>query len=142
MQTDSTIVEHVSSCNFSFAMKNNYQKHSQFCLLMYFIVISIVLFLFFCIYKMNIMFQFQKLEILWWIRCNYILAGNSLRNVFHSLKLIEIEVSHQTIYNWEEKYSSLMAKCLEKILHLKSQQHGEQARFISRLKAIQNIINL
>jgi transposase-like protein len=42
-------------------------------------------------------------------------SGESLRNTARSLKLIGVEVSHQTIYNWIEKYVSLMQKYLEKI---------------------------
>jgi putative transposase len=42
-------------------------------------------------------------------------SGESLRNVAHSLKLIGMDVSHQTIYNWIEKYTSLMDKYLDKI---------------------------
>ena len=37
-------------------------------------------------------------------------SGESLRNVAHSLKLIGMDVSHQTIYNWIEKYTGLMEK--------------------------------
>jgi len=42
-------------------------------------------------------------------------SGESLRNVAKSLKLIGVEVSHQTIYNWISKYTALMQKYLEKI---------------------------
>ena len=42
-------------------------------------------------------------------------SGESLRNVAHSLKLIGVEVSHQTIYNWIDKYTTLMEKYLDKI---------------------------
>ena len=42
-------------------------------------------------------------------------SGESLRNVSHSLKLIGVEVSHQTIYNWIDKYTALMNKYLDKI---------------------------
>ena len=42
--------------------------------------------------------------------------GESLRNVSRSLKLIGVEVSHQTIYNWIRKYTNLMQKYLEKIV--------------------------
>ena len=42
-------------------------------------------------------------------------SGESLRNVAHSLKLIGVEVSHQTIYNWIDKYTALMNKYLDKI---------------------------
>jgi putative transposase len=42
-------------------------------------------------------------------------SGESLRNVANSLKLIGMDVSHQTIYNWIDKYTSLMEKYLDKI---------------------------
>ncbi len=42
-------------------------------------------------------------------------SGESLRNIARSLKLLGMEVSHQTIYNWIDKYTSLMEKYLEKI---------------------------
>jgi putative transposase len=42
-------------------------------------------------------------------------SGESLRNTSRSLKLIGVEVSHQTIYNWIEKYTGLMETYLEKI---------------------------
>ena len=42
-------------------------------------------------------------------------SGESLRNVAKSLKLIVVEVSHQTIYNWIGKYTALMQKYLDKI---------------------------
>jgi putative transposase len=42
-------------------------------------------------------------------------SGESLRNVAHSLKLIGMDVSHQTIYNWIDKYTGLMEKYLDKI---------------------------
>ena len=44
-------------------------------------------------------------------------GGESLRNVANSLKLIGMEVSHQTIYNWINKYTSLMGKYLDKTTH-------------------------
>ena len=43
-------------------------------------------------------------------------SGESLRNVAKSLKLLGMEVSHQTVYNWIEKYTKLMNKYLEKIV--------------------------
>ncbi len=43
-------------------------------------------------------------------------SGESLRRTARSIKLLGIEVSHQTIYNWIEKYTSLMDKYLEKIV--------------------------
>ncbi len=42
-------------------------------------------------------------------------SGESLRNTAHSLKLLGVDDSHQTIYNWIEKYTKLMDKYLEKI---------------------------
>ncbi|MBA3750548.1 MAG: hypothetical protein H0X03_06600 [Nitrosopumilus sp.] len=38
-----------------------------------------------------------------------------MRSTARSLKLLLIEVSHQTIYNWIEKYAGLIEKHLEKI---------------------------
>jgi transposase-like protein len=42
-------------------------------------------------------------------------SGESLRNVARSLKLIGVEVSYQTVWNWIQKYTTLMEKYLEKI---------------------------
>ncbi|MGQ0792030.1 MAG: IS6 family transposase, partial [Nitrosopumilaceae archaeon] len=42
-------------------------------------------------------------------------TGESLRNVQKFLRLQGVEVSHQTIYNWINKYTNLMEKYLEKI---------------------------
>jgi len=42
-------------------------------------------------------------------------SGESLRNVAKSLKLIGIDVTHQTVYNWIEKYTGLMSAYLSKI---------------------------
>ncbi len=42
-------------------------------------------------------------------------SGESLRNTSRSLKLLGVQVSHQTVYNWIEKYTSLMEKYLDKI---------------------------
>jgi transposase-like protein len=42
-------------------------------------------------------------------------SGESLRNVARSLKLLGVQVSHQTVYNWIEKYTALMEKYLDKI---------------------------
>jgi len=42
-------------------------------------------------------------------------SGESLRSVARSLKLIGVEVSHQTIHSWIQKYIGLMEKYLEKI---------------------------
>jgi len=43
-------------------------------------------------------------------------SGESLRNVSKSLKLLGMDVTHQTIYNWIKKYTNLMNKYLEKIV--------------------------
>lgn len=42
-------------------------------------------------------------------------SGESLRNTSRSLKLLGVQVSHQTVYNWIEKYTTLMTKYLDKI---------------------------
>jgi putative transposase len=42
-------------------------------------------------------------------------SGESLRNVAKSLKLLGVQVSHQTVYNWIAKYTELMQKYLDKI---------------------------
>ncbi len=42
-------------------------------------------------------------------------SGESLRNTARSLRLLGVQVSHQTIYNWIEKYTALMEKYLDKI---------------------------
>ncbi len=42
-------------------------------------------------------------------------SGESLRNVTKALKLIGVEVTHQTIYNWIVKYTKLMKKYLNKM---------------------------
>jgi len=42
-------------------------------------------------------------------------SGESLRNVSKSLKLIGMDVTHQTVYNWIKKYTELMGKYIEKI---------------------------
>lgn len=42
-------------------------------------------------------------------------SGESLRNTAKSLKLIGVGVSHQTIYNWIQKYIGLMNNYVEKI---------------------------
>jgi len=42
-------------------------------------------------------------------------SGESLRNVAKSLRLIGVQVSHQTIYNWIAKYTELMNKYVEKL---------------------------
>ena len=43
-------------------------------------------------------------------------SGKSLRNVAKSLKLLGMDVSHQTVYNWIEKYTKLMNQYLDKIV--------------------------
>jgi transposase-like protein len=42
-------------------------------------------------------------------------SGESLRNTAKTLQLIGAKVSHQTVYNWIEKYTALMEKYLDKI---------------------------
>ncbi|MGO9646165.1 MAG: DDE-type integrase/transposase/recombinase [Candidatus Bathyarchaeia archaeon] len=42
-------------------------------------------------------------------------SGESLRNTSRSLRLLGVQVSHQTVYNWIEKYTELMTKYLDKI---------------------------
>jgi len=42
-------------------------------------------------------------------------SGESLRNTARSLRLMGVQVSHQTVYNWIEKYTALMTKYLDKI---------------------------
>ena len=42
-------------------------------------------------------------------------SGESLRNTMESLKLLGVEVSHQTVLNWIKKYVSLMKDYTEKI---------------------------
>jgi transposase-like protein len=42
-------------------------------------------------------------------------SGESLRNTMKSLKLLGVEVSHQTVYNWIQKYVSLMKDYVEKL---------------------------
>jgi len=42
-------------------------------------------------------------------------SGESLRNVTRSLRLLGVQVSHQTVYKWIAKYTSLMEKYLDKI---------------------------
>lgn len=43
-------------------------------------------------------------------------SGESLRNTMESLKLLGVEVSHQTVYNWIKKYIGLMKDYTEKII--------------------------
>jgi transposase-like protein len=42
-------------------------------------------------------------------------SGESLRNVARSLQLIGAQVSHQTIYRWITRYTTIMQKYLDKI---------------------------
>jgi putative transposase len=42
-------------------------------------------------------------------------SGESLRNTQKSIRLLGVQVSHQTIYNWIEKYISLMQTYVEKL---------------------------
>jgi putative transposase len=42
-------------------------------------------------------------------------SGESLRNTVHSLRLIGMNVTHQTIYNWIKKYTTLMQTYLNRI---------------------------
>jgi transposase-like protein len=43
-------------------------------------------------------------------------SGESLRNTMESLKLLGVEVSHQTVYNWIKKYVRLMKDYAENIV--------------------------
>ena len=43
-------------------------------------------------------------------------SGESLRNTARSLRLLGMNVSHQTVYNWIKKYIKLMQKYLNKII--------------------------
>jgi putative transposase len=43
-------------------------------------------------------------------------SGESLRNTAHSLKLIGMNVTHQTVYNWIKKYTKLMETYLNRII--------------------------
>jgi putative transposase len=43
-------------------------------------------------------------------------SGESLRNTMQSLKLLGVEVSHQTVYNWIKKYTRLMRDYVEKLV--------------------------
>jgi putative transposase len=49
-------------------------------------------------------------------------SGESSRNVVHSLNLIGMDVSRQTIYNWIDIYTSIMDKYLDNPSY---RQHGE-----------------
>jgi len=42
-------------------------------------------------------------------------SGESLRNTQKSLRLLGVEVSHQTVYNWIQKYVGLMERYIEKL---------------------------
>jgi len=43
-------------------------------------------------------------------------SGESLRNTMKSLRLLGVEVSHQTVYNWINKYVTLMKGYVEKMI--------------------------
>lgn len=43
-------------------------------------------------------------------------SGESLRNVSKSLKLLGMDVTHQTVYNWITKYTKLMESYIDKIV--------------------------
>src|SRR5579864_50898 len=43
-------------------------------------------------------------------------SGESLRNVAKSLRLLGMDVTHQTVYNWIKKYTNLMQKYIDKIV--------------------------
>jgi len=43
-------------------------------------------------------------------------SGESLRNTMKSLRLLGVEVSYQTVYNWISKYVSLMKTYVDKIV--------------------------
>lgn len=42
--------------------------------------------------------------------------GESLRNVAKSLRFLDMDVTHQTVYNWIKKYTLLMQNYLDKII--------------------------
>lgn len=42
-------------------------------------------------------------------------SGESLRNTSNSLRLMGVQVSYQTVWNWIQKYTGLMQKYLDKI---------------------------
>ncbi|NJD77294.1 MAG: IS6 family transposase [Candidatus Methanoperedens sp.] len=42
-------------------------------------------------------------------------SGESLRNTQKSLRLIGVDVSHQTVFNWIEKYTLLMKQYIDKL---------------------------
>jgi putative transposase len=42
-------------------------------------------------------------------------SGESLRNTMKSLRLLGVQVSHQTVYNWIKKYTRLMRDYVEKL---------------------------
>ena len=42
-------------------------------------------------------------------------SGESLRNTQRSLRLLGVQVSHQTVYNWIKKYVTLMKEYVEKL---------------------------
>jgi transposase-like protein len=42
-------------------------------------------------------------------------SGESLRNTAESVRLLGMDISHQTVYSWIKKYITLMARYLEQI---------------------------
>ena len=42
-------------------------------------------------------------------------SGESLRNTSRSLRLLGVQVSHKTVYNWIKKYTALMERQLDQI---------------------------
>ena len=42
-------------------------------------------------------------------------SGETLKNTARSLKLLGVQVSYQTVWNWIDKYTALMEKYLDKI---------------------------
>src|SRR5208282_4772 len=47
--------------------------------------------------------------------CCLYFSGESLRNTARSLRLLGVQVSYQTVWNWIKKYTALMEKYLNKI---------------------------
>ena len=57
-------------------------------------------------------------------------GGESLRNTMKSLKLLGVEVSHQTVYNWIRKYVTLMGHYVEKIVPNVSDTWGADELYV------------
>jgi len=57
-------------------------------------------------------------------------SGESLRNTMKSLKLLGVEVSHQTVYNWIRKYVQLMGQYVEKIVPNVSDTWGADGLYV------------